>query len=206
MAEQTRCQSARSKRKADEVISYTEKWKKKVQNLKGKIQVRRGSLRSRTIFRRRLWQKAKRWSMPIYCGTTWGLMSCPGWQWRGRVRTSTTCKSSLLGTLTRSQKKLLTGQISWSWCCWCKYKMLWAALSHKTYQAEVLVPRGAEESNLWLWHSVAIIHTLLFILWTLDVLTCWVNSERVELYAPITYDLNLCSVPSSDPSLLSILF
>ena len=49
MAEQT---------KADE--ANTEKWEKKVQNLKGKSRLRRGSLRSRTIFRSRLWQKAKR--------------------------------------------------------------------------------------------------------------------------------------------------
>ena len=31
------------------------------------------------------------------------------------------------------------------------------------------------------------------------------NNEHVELYAPITYDLNICTVPRSDPSLLSIL-
>ena len=46
MAEQTRCQSARSKRKgeggkkADK--ANTEKWEKKVQNLKGKIQAEKG--------------------------------------------------------------------------------------------------------------------------------------------------------------------
>ena len=66
MAEQTRCQSARSKRKGEGGSSQkkaeeanTEKWEKKVQNLKGKIQAKKGSLRSRTIFRSQLWQKAK---------------------------------------------------------------------------------------------------------------------------------------------------
>ena len=49
MAEQTRCQSARSKRKGEGGSSQkkaeeanTEKWEKKVQNLKGKIQAKKG--------------------------------------------------------------------------------------------------------------------------------------------------------------------
>ena len=66
----------------------------------------------------------------MHKGKTWGLLSWPGWQWRGKVRTSMTCKSSLPGTWERSQKtpeswvvRSVAFQCRLKWLLWVHFQL-----------------------------------------------------------------------------------
>ena len=87
-------------------------------------------------------------------------------------------------------KKILSGHISWSWCHWCICLSVVNCLSYKTYQAEVLVPRGGIQSvavtqrrprhyTLLFIHSVfEFEHTLSVFTWLSEHIALWVKPLR----------------------------
>ena len=119
MAEQTRCQSARSKRKGEGGSSQkkaeeanTEKWEKKVQNLKGKIQDKKGFIEEQNNIQKSALAKGEKMKLADALRHNLRAAELARMIVERESRDLTDLQEQLARHLGKKPKKLLTGHIS----------------------------------------------------------------------------------------------
>ena len=117
MAEQTRCQSARerekeeaARKKADE--ANTEKWEKKVQNLKGKIQAKKGFIEEQNNIQKSALAKGEKMKSADALRHNLRAAELARMTVERESKDLNDLQEQLARHLGKKPKKLLTGQIS----------------------------------------------------------------------------------------------